>query len=144
MKYRNKISGPILDRIDIQKQVMPVDLFEPDLSAPAPSSAELKAQVEKARKIQQQRFAGIQNVSCNAQMNNRMINEFCETDSETTAFLRKACDKFGYSARVVHKLLRMSRTAADMAGEAKIRKEDVAFALHCRDLDKSNGKMMVV
>ncbi len=144
MKYRNKISGPILDRIDIQKQVMPVDLFEPELSAPAPSSAELKARVEKARKIQQRRFADIPNVSCNAQMNNRMINEFCEIDTETTAFLRKACDKFGYSARVVHKLLRMSRTAADMAGEAKIRKEDVAFALHCRDLDKSNGKMMVV
>ncbi len=144
VKYRNKISGPILDRIDIQKQVMPVDLFEPELSAPAPSSEELRKRVEAARKKQQERFSKIRGISCNAQMTSGMINEFCKIDSETMSLLRKACDKFGYSARVVHKLLRMSRTAADMAGENNIRKEDVAFVLHCRDLDKSNGKMLVV
>ena len=83
-------------------------------------------------------------ISCNAQMTSAMIDDFCEIDGETKEFLRKACEKFSYSARVVHKLLRMSRTSADMAGAARIRKEDVAFALHCRDLDKSNGRMMVV
>ncbi len=144
VKYRNKISGPILDRIDIQKNVKPVDLFEPELSAPAPSSAVLRERVESARHIQQKRFKDIPGISCNAQMTSAMINEFCEIDTETTAFLRKACEKFGYSARVVHKLLRMSRTSADMAGEEHIRKEDVAFALQSRDLDKSNGRMMVV
>ncbi len=144
IKYRNKISGPILDRIDIQKDVKPVDLFEPEKSAPAPSSAVLRERVENARLIQRERFKDLPGISCNAQMTGKMINEFCVIDAETTAFLRKACDKFGYSARVVHKLLRMSRTAADMAGEKNIRKEDVAFALHCRDLDKSNGRMMVV
>ncbi|MCR5824209.1 MAG: YifB family Mg chelatase-like AAA ATPase [Lachnospiraceae bacterium] len=144
VKYRNKISGPILDRIDIQKQVMPVDLFEPEKSAPAPTSAELKARVESARRIQQKRFRNMPGISCNAQMTSAMIDDFCEIDGETKEFLRKASEKFGYSARVVHKLLRMSRTSADMAGAAKIRKEDVAFALHCRDLDKSNGRMMVV
>ncbi len=144
VKYRNKISGPILDRIDIQKEVKPVDLFEPELSAPAPSSAELRARVEAARRIQQKRFENIPGISCNAQMTGSMINEHCKTDAETTAMLRKACEKFGYSARVVHKLLRMARTSADMAGAADIRKEDVAFALHCRDLDKSNGRMTVI
>lgn len=144
VKYRNKISGPILDRIDIQKQVMPVDLFEPELSAPAPSSAELRSRVEAARKIQQARFSAYPGIFCNARMTGGMIDEFCRLDSETTAFLRKACEKFGYSARVIHKLLRMSRTSADLAGEKNIRKEDVAFVLHCRDLDKSNGRMMVV
>jgi magnesium chelatase family protein len=144
VKYRNKISGPILDRIDIQKQVMPVDLFEPELSAPAPSSAELRSRVENARKIQQKRFSTLSGIACNAQMTGSMIDEFCKLDAETTAFLRKACEKFGYSARVIHKLLRMARTAADLAAEDNIRKEDVAFVLHCRDLDKSNGRMMVV
>ena len=144
IKYRNKISGPILDRIDIQKQVHPVDLFEPEKSAPAPSSAVLRERVEMARKIQQKRFAGIHGVSCNAMMTSSMIEEICETDAETTAMLRKACDKFGYSARVIHKLLRMARTSADMAGSEKIRKEDIAFVLHCRDLDKSNGQLMVL
>ena len=144
VKYRNKISGPILDRIDIQKEVKPVDLFEPELSAPAPSSSELRARVASARRIQQKRFASLPGISCNAQMTGTMINEHCGIDAETTSLLRKACDKFGYSARVVHKLLRMARTSADMSEETHIRKEDVAFALHCRDLDKSNGRMMVV
>ncbi len=139
IKYRNKLSGPILDRIDIQKFVNPVDLFETENATPAPPSAELKKRVEAARKIQQKRFEGISGVSCNAAMSSGMIDEFCVLDEEARSLLRNACDKFGYSARVIHKLLRMARTSADLAGEDKIRKEDVSYVLHLRDLDRSSG-----
>lgn len=141
IKYRNKISGPILDRIDIQKFVNPVDLFETDKAVPAPSSAELKKRVEAARLIQQKRFEGIPNVNCNAAMSTAMIDEFCVLDEESRSLLRNACDKFGYSARVIHKLLRMARTSADLAEEKQIRKEDISYVLHLRDLDKSSGMM---
>lgn len=141
MKYRNKISGPILDRIDIQKYVNPVDLFATDKSTPTPSSAELKARVELARKRQQQRFNGITAVSCNAQMSSGMVDDFCELDSDSRGLLRKACDKFGYSARVIHKLLRMARTSADLKENDRIMKEDISYVLHLRDLDKSTGML---
>lgn len=141
IKYRNKLSGPILDRIDIQKFVNPVDLFEEGNATAAPSSAELKSMVEAARKIQQKRFSKIAGVSFNAQMSTGMIDDFCILDEESRMLLKRACDKFGYSARVIHKLLRMARTSADLKGNEKILKEDISYVLHCRDLDRSNGMM---
>lgn len=144
IKYRNKISGPILDRIGIQKQVHPVDYFELSGHSSAPSSAELRERVESARKIQQLRYHGIEGVNCNAQMNAALIREHCSLEPDSSALLRNAYEKYGYSARSVHGLLRMARTSADLEASVNIRKKDIAAVLLCRDLDKSNRQMMTI
>jgi magnesium chelatase family protein len=144
IKYRGKISGPIMDRIDIQKDVRPVDFFGRHESNSQRTSAELRRRVESARKIQQTRYADNEGISCNAQMTTALIQQYCGLDTESLALLRTASEKYGYSARVIHKLLRLARTSADLDGEDKIRYSDIERVLECRDLDKSNSKMMVV
>ena len=144
IKYRGKISGPIMDRIDIQKQVFPVGYFQLEEAEPTPSSEELRKKVEFARKIQQERFKDIEGVNCNAQMSSSMVQQYCQLGSELVAILKEHCEKYGYSARVIHKLLRLARTSADLDGAKEIRKEDILKVLSCRDLDKSNSEMMVV
>lgn len=144
IKYRGKISGPIMDRIDIQKEVHPVDYFKLNDQTPTRSSRELREKVERARKIQQERYAETEGVNCNAQMSTSMIQEYCCMNQELIAILRKNCEAYGYSARVIHKLLRLARTSADLDGAKEIRKEDIIRVLGCRDLDKSNSEMMVI
>lgn len=144
IKYRGKISGPIMDRIDIQKEVHPVDYFKLNHETSTQSSKELREKVELARKIQQERFKNIEAINCNAQMSTSMIRQYCKLNDELTEILKTQCEKYGYSARVIHKLLRLARTSADLEGEKEIRKEDILKVLNCRDLDKSNSKMMVV
>ena len=144
IKYRGKISGPIMDRIDIQKEVHPVDYFKLKSATPTPSSEELREKVERARTIQQKRYAQIEGVNCNAQMSTSMIQEYCYIDEELVTVLKEHCEAYGYSARVIHKLLRLARTSADLDGAKEIRKGDIIRVLACRDLDKSNSEMMVV
>ena len=144
MHYRGKISGPILERIDIQKNVKHVDYFELSEEEPSPSSAELREKVTRARNIQQERYKDEEGVFCNAQMTTGLIQKYCVLDEESKSVLKTACDKAGYSARVIHKLLRMARTAADLDGAENIRKEDIIFVLSCRDLDKSNNDMYII
>ena len=144
IKYRGRISGPIMDRIDIQKEVHPVDFFQLENLSPTPSSEELRKRVERARKIQQKRYADVEGVNSNAQMSTSMIQKYCELDKETLTLLKENCEKYGYSARVIHKLLRLARTSADLDEAERIRRSDIEKVLSCRDLDKSNSKMMVV
>ena len=142
--YRGKISGPILERIDIQKSVAHVDYFDLNDRKSSCTSAELRERVEKARKIQQERFSGDDQVNCNAQMTTTMIQKYCKLDDESTVVLKKASEKYGYSARVIHKLLRLARTSADLDGAENIRKEDVIRVLGCRDLDVSSSQMYAI
>ena len=142
--YRGKISGPIMERIDIQKNVRRVDYFELSKEQGSLSSDTLREKVEKARAIQQERFANDLQVNCNAQMTTSMIQKYCKLDGESTAILKEASEKHGYSARVIHKLLRLARTAADLRGAVAISREDIIFVLGCRDLDKSNSDMYVI
>lgn len=142
--YRGKISGPILERIDIQKNVRHVDYFQLSGEESNPTSAELRGRVEKARIIQRERFCGEPLVNCNAQMTTSMLQKYCKLDGETTKILKDASEKYGYSARVIHKLLKMARTAADLRGTENIGQEDIIFVLNCRDLDKSNSAMYVI
>lgn len=144
IKYRGKISGPIMDRIDIQKEVHPVDYFDLKNERPAMSSKDLREKVEFARKIQQKRYAQIDGVNCNAQMPTSMIQTYCQLETNIVPLLREHCEAHGYSARIIHKLLRLARTSADLDGAKNIRKEDILKVLECRDLDKSNSKMMVI
>ena len=142
--YRGKISGPILERIDIQKNVAHVDYFELNGAKSSCSSAELREQVERARKIQQKRFKNDKEVNCNAQMTTTMIQKHCKLNDECTQILKKASEKYGYSARVIHKLLRLARTSADIDGAEIIRKEDIVRVLSCRDLDVSSNQMYAI
>lgn len=144
IKYRGKISGPIMDRIDIQKSVHPVDFFGVNDEKPSLSSEQIRERVERARKIQQERYADEEGINCNAQMSTSLIQKYCVLNQESLQLLKKASEKYGYSARVIHKLLRLARTSADLAGAEGIRLEDVQVVLSCRDLDLSNSKMMVV
>ena len=144
LKYRGKISGPIMDRIDIQKEVHPVNFFEITGETTGYSSELLRKKVEIARKIQQERYSDQAGVNCNAQMTTALIQKYCELDQESLKLLRKTSEEYGYSARVIHKLLRLARTSADIDKEEKIRLQDIRKVLDCRDLDKSNSKMLVV
>ena len=142
--YRGKISGPILERIDIQKSVAHVDYFELNNTKGSYSSEGLREQVEKARMIQQERFQNDKEVNCNAQMTTTMIQKYCKLDDECTQILKNASEKYEYSARVIHKLLRLARTSADLDNAENIRREDIIRVLNCRDLDVSNSRMYAI
>ena len=142
--YRGKISGPILERIDIQKSVQQVDYFELSGKKSAYTSAALRSLVEKTRTIQQERFKDDPGVSCNAQMTTAMIQKYCILDEPSTQRLKRASEQYGYSARVIHKLLRLARTSADLDGAPDIRETDIVRVLRCRDLDTDNSRMYTI
>ncbi|NTW71795.1 MAG: YifB family Mg chelatase-like AAA ATPase [Eubacteriaceae bacterium] len=144
LKYRQKISGPMLDRMDIQKYVQPVNFMELSGQKIERTSEELRQRVENARKVQQKRYADIPGINCNAQMTPALIEEYCELEEEGRRILKLAYDRFQYSARTFHKFLRVGRTFADMEESEKIRKKDIAAALMARDLDKEQSGMLVV
>jgi len=144
LKYRQKLSGPILDRIEVHKYVQPVDFFNLSAQEKGRSSAELRERVQRARRIQQKRFVGVTNVNSNAQMSEAMIKEFCQLDSDSTKLLSLAFEKFHYSARTYNKFLKIARTFADLEESEVIRKKDVSAALMSRDLDKERSGMLVV
>jgi len=144
LKYRQKISGPILDIMDIQKYVQPVDFLELSGHSLGRSSNELRERVETARDIQKKRYAHIQTINCNAQMTPTLIKEYCHLEDDSKRLLRLAYDRFQYSARTFHKFLKVGRTFADLEGSEKIRKKDIAAALMARDLDKEQIGMLVL
>ncbi len=144
LKYRQRISGPILDRMDIQKHVQPVDFMELSGYKMGRSSEELRERVEKARKIQQKRYEKIEHINCNAQMTPALIKEYCSLEDEGKKLLKLAYDRFQYSARTFHKFLKVARTFADMESSKNIRKKDIAAALLARDLDKEHTSMLVI
>lgn len=144
LKYRQKISGPIMDRMDIQKYVRPVDFMDLSSYSKSKTSKELRERVEFARGIQKLRFEDISGVNCNSQMNNSLIKEYCHLEAEGQKLLELAYDRFKYSARTFHKYLKVARTFADLDGSEKIRKKDIAATLMCRDLEKDKAVMTVL
>jgi len=143
-KYRSSLSGPLMDRIDIQKWVHPVSFFELADAKPSPSSAELRAMVEAARAIQQERYKDIPGVNCNAELSGSLIDKFCKLDASSMTLLANASKKAGWSARVIRKLLTVARTAADLRNSENINECDIKKALSMRDLDNDNLTMEVV
>lgn len=144
LKYRQKISGPILDRIDIQKYVQQVDFMDISDYSKGTSSKELRERVERARNIQRKRFKNIENINSNAEMTPSHIRQFCHLENNSKKLLQMAFDRFQYSARTFHKFLKVARTFADMDEAEQIRKQDIAKALMCRDLDKEQSQMIAV
>lgn len=139
-RYKRRLSGPILDRMDIQKYVYAVDFMDLSQYVDSPSSDTLRDRVIKARAIQTERFKNTQGVSCNAQMTNALIQKYCLVDEEGKGLLEQAFKRFQYSARTYHKYLRIARTFADLDGVEHIRKVDIAAALSARDLEKSERR----
>ncbi|MFN7252534.1 MAG: YifB family Mg chelatase-like AAA ATPase [Anaerobacillus sp.] len=139
LKYRNKLSGPILDRIDIQKYVSYVNLFEP--KSANNSSESILEKVTAARLIQQNRYKGT-TINCNAELPPRLVNKYCQLDSESETLLKKAYQHYNYSGRTLHKFLKIARTCADLEGATSIRKKDVLTALLSRDLDREKSGLL--
>ena len=136
-KYRHKISGPLLDIIDIHIELS--EIKTKDLISSkglAESSSSIKERVEKARIIQRERFKG-EKIFFNAQMNHRQLKEFCTLDMEAKGILEMAIKHFSFSARAYDKILKVSRTIADLAGRESIGPEDISEAIQYRSMDKN-------
>jgi magnesium chelatase family protein len=135
-RYRSKISGPLMDRIDIHIEVPAVkyrDLASSDSGEP---SREIKRRVDQARKVQLERFKGMK-VYCNAQMTNRHIKKYCQIDEASQRLLEVAIDKFGLSARAYTRILKVARTIADLEGQEDIRPAHLSEAIQYRSLDRN-------
>lgn len=136
--YLNKISGPLLDRIDMHVEVTPVNYTELMLRQPAEPSSVVRERVVVARELQQERFKSCENVHCNAQMNSPQLREFCPLDDTGKDLLQKAMDKFSLSARAFDRIIKVSRTIADLEGDKDIQAKHVAEAVRYRSLDRSD------
>jgi len=136
-KYRSKLSGPLLDRIDIQVDVPAMSYSELSGVEAGESSEQIRRRVEKAREIQRERFLESPGVHANAQMDRHMIQSFCEIDQPGRKLLSAAMDKLGLSARAYDKVLRVARTVADLEGREKIEERHLAEAVQYRSLDRS-------
>ncbi len=138
-KYLSKISGPLLDRLDIHIEVPPVDFEKLSDDGKSESSADIKVRVNAARKIQQKRYEGT-GVSCNAHMTPTMTREFCVLDAVSVKLIERAFEALGMSARAYDKILRVSRTIADLDGSEKIEARHVSEAIQFRSLDRKFWK----
>ena len=138
VRYLNKISGPLLDRIDLQIEITPLSFEEMSRTAPGETSAAIRERVIKARKIQEERFASEQGIHCNAQMNSRLMKQYAQPDEEGMNLLREAMNRLQLSARAYDRILRVSRTIADLAGSYHILSEHISEAIGYRNLDRSN------
>ncbi len=134
-KYLKKISGPLLDRIDLKINVERVKFLELSSAQEEESSEEIKKRVDRARKIQQQRFAGTK-IHMNAKMNSKMINEFCKLDPESEELMKLAFDKYHISARGYTRILKVARTIADLDESENITASHITEALAYRNIDK--------
>jgi magnesium chelatase family protein len=134
--YMNKISGPLLDRIDIHIEIPAIKYKELTDTKDAEPSSIVKARVEKARAIQRERFR-TEGIFYNAQMNTKLIKKYCILDNEAKELLKMAMTELGLSARAYDKILKVSRTVSDLAGSEAILAEHISEAIQYRSLDRS-------
>ena len=135
-RYWSRISGPLLDRIDIHVEVPAVRWRDLTRTAGGESSRTIRARVNSARKIQLERFSK-GGLYCNAQMSARLLKKFCPLDRDSLNVLEKAIEKLGLSARAYHRILKISRTIADLEGVPDIQSHHVAEAIQYRSLDRT-------
>ncbi|MBY8961599.1 YifB family Mg chelatase-like AAA ATPase [Flavobacterium sp. D11R37] len=135
-RYLSKISGPLLDRIDIHIEVTPVPFEKLSDTRKAESSVEIRKRVTKAREIQTQRFAESDTVHYNAQMSTRQIREYCKLDNTSLQLLKTAMERLNLSARAYDRILKVSRTIADLDNAADIEPQHISEAIQYRSLDR--------
>ena len=137
-RYMNKISGPMLDRIDIHCEIQAVPFAELSKMQPGEPSSAIRERVIAARKIQETRFKDFKGIHCNAQMTERMLHEFAEPDAASLDMLRMAMERLKLSARAYSRILKVARTIADLAGSEKVQSMHIAEAIGYRNLDRGD------
>lgn len=137
-KYLNRISGPLLDRIDLHIEVVPVPFEELSKKRMGEKSSSVRARVTRARQIQTERFADVPGIHSNSQMNSKMIQKYCELNDECTNLLKGAMEKLSLSARAHDRILKVARTIADLDNSQHIKEEHLAEAIQYRSLDREN------
>ena len=136
-KYLGRISGPLLDRIDIQIEIQPVPFEKLSALQSGETSDTIRARVVAARAVQSQRYQDEPNIFCNAQMNTRLITQWCHLDDESARVLRQAMTKYDMSARAYDRILKVSRTIADLEASPTITADHVREAIRYRNLDRA-------
>jgi magnesium chelatase family protein len=137
-RYMSKISGPLLDRIDIQCEIQAVPFAELSQMQPGEPSAAIRERVIAARKIQEERFRNHRGVHCNAQMTERMVHQYTVPDAQSLDMLRMAMERLKLSARAYTRILKVSRTIADLEGSEKVLSHHIAEAIGYRNLDRGD------
>jgi magnesium chelatase family protein len=137
-RYLSKISGPLLDRIDLHVEVTPVNFTALAAAAKAEKSSEIRSRVMKARNIQEKRFVQQEGLHFNAQMSPNMVREICTIDENGQQLIKQAMEKLGLSARAYDRILKVARTIADLAESEVIAIEHLAEAIHYRSLDRDS------
>ena len=135
-RYLSKVSGPLLDRIDLHIEVTPVSFDELDQRAKGEPSSAVRARVVEARRVQARRFADVPGVYCNAQMGSKQVQRYCKLDEAGKQLMKMAIHRLGLSARAYDRILKVSRTIADLASSLSIRPEHVSEAIQYRSLDR--------
>jgi len=142
-RYMNKISGPLLDRIDIQCEIQAVPFAQLSQMQPGEPSEKIRERVIRARNMQEERYANVRTsagtrIHCNAQMTEKMLHQFAEPDEASLEMLRKAMERLKLSARAYSRILKVSRTIADLAGSEKVESMHIAEAIGYRNLDRGD------
>lgn len=136
-RYLNKISGPLLDRIDLQIEIVPLTFDQVSRSAPGEPSTAIRERVIKARRIQEERYKEYKGIHCNAQMTTALMREYAKPLPEDAELLRLAMNRFQLSARAYDRILRVARTIADLAGSERITSEHLSEAIGYRNMDRA-------
>lgn len=136
--YLNKISGPLLDRIDLHVEVTPVSFDELAHDQPTEKSEDIRKRVVDARLVQEERYRKSQETHCNAQMSSRELRKFCKIDESGNAILKQAMDNLGLSARAYDRILKVARTIADLEHSEEIQTNHIAEAIQFRNLDRED------
>ena len=134
-KYLNRISGPMLDRLDLHVEVPPVDYKSLANTAKGETSAQIRQRVNRARQIQNERYKGT-GISCNARITPSLLREACVMTDEAAQYLSRSFDELGLSARAYDRILKVARTVADLAQSEKIEKKHIFSAIRFRSLDR--------
>lgn len=137
-KYMNKVSGPLLDRIDIQIEVVPVPFKELADKAPGEPSEVIRERVIRARKIQEARFKDHAGIHCNAQMTSKLFRQYCVFDQECRDLMKAAMERLGLSARAYDRIVKVARTIADLEGAENITVTHLSEAINYRSLDRDS------
>lgn len=136
-RYLNRISGPLLDRIDIQVEIMPVPFEQLSSLQKGEPSAAIRQRVVEARRIQSERFAGLPGIFCNAQMTSKMISQYARPDDDGMRLLQTAMTRFDMSARAYDRILKVARTIADLDASLQVKACHISEAVNYRNLDRS-------